>query len=214
MMLFELLTITAGRGSCEGCGLPVSGERVYCVPNLPGVYCSMACVETKLFGQEHCRWCSRKMERPYTGIESRLCGEDCRTNYFAHVLGDYTAGLGNGKRLLLWLQHHQPGMYRQIIGGSVKPTGYCQNPSCPRGENGEPASLEHLRSGAKFCCEACSEQARRNVHSRKVLTGHFDPSQARQKCGFSRHASGEMGLGVNPPIFDVSRHARTEGAQR
>ncbi len=65
---------------------------------------SMQCIETELFGEGHCRWCGAGMERPYTGIDSRLCSHDCSANYYAFVLGDKTAALGSGKRYAAWLQ--------------------------------------------------------------------------------------------------------------
>ena len=210
---FGLFVIEEARGSCEGCGLPIQGERAYRVPKLRGIFCSIACIETVLFGEGRCRWCGDKMDKPYMSVDSRLCDEDCSTAYYAHVLGDRAARVGSGKRFLLWLQRTQPAIYRQILGGNDKSEGRCRNRKCRRGENGQPASLEHLRSGARFCCEACSEQARRNSPSQKVLTGTFDPSKTPVLRGFSRHTSGELdarGLPDTPALktkgLEISRN--------
>ena len=209
------------KSDCGACGIGLYAKRGYRVPGVSGAFCSVLCIEAALFGGAHCRWCGQCCAKPYSSVRDRLCSPACEEQFFAHVHGDHTADLGRGVRLLLWLSAHQPELHRRVIGAEAK-EGYCQNPKCPRGEYGQPASLEHLRSGTKFCCEACSEQARRNAHSQEVLTGHFDPSQTRQKCGFSRHVPSEMGLGVNPSNFAVSRHdpasgargARATGAQR
>ena len=142
---------------CYTCGHSLASLRV---PGVPGSYCDAACVETHLFGEERCRWCGSKMEKPYTSIDSRLCSEDCSANYYAHVRGDGTAALGTRKRLLHWLQVHQPMTYRKLIGIEGG-EGYCQNPACRRGEDGRPASLSHLRTGTLYCSTACKMQMRR-----------------------------------------------------
>ena len=105
-------------GSCEGCGIEIRSEA-YKVPGLAGLFDTLICIETALFGGSRCRWCAVETDRPYTSIESRLCSDDCRANYFAHVLGDRTARLGSGKRFLLWLQHKQPAIYRQLMTAGV-----------------------------------------------------------------------------------------------
>ncbi len=101
---------------CGGCGWWLwPGSQAYRIPGLRGTYCSVACVETALFGQEHCRWCGEEMAGRYMSIESRLCSEDCRTNFWAHVWGDRTAQCGSGKRLAVWLQRKEPRTYRQLV---------------------------------------------------------------------------------------------------
>jgi hypothetical protein len=130
-------------GACESCGQ----SPAYRVPWLRGLRCSVTCIESALFGLEHCRWCGARMGKPYSGIGSRLCSEDCEENYNVHVLGDFSAELGSGTRLLLWLQREQPDTYRNLMGRSA-PNGLCQNPACKRGEDRQPASLAHLRAGA------------------------------------------------------------------
>jgi len=63
---FEMLKhIPAGsvgspRGNCEGCGMSIWSEGGYRVSGLPGIHCSIKCIETVLFGHERCRWCGRK----------------------------------------------------------------------------------------------------------------------------------------------------------
>lgn len=191
---FAALIVRSERGHCQGCGLPVS-KRAYRVPNLAGVFCSILCIETELFRFDHCRWCGERINRPYTGIESRLCSGDCRENYFAHVFGDCTAELGSGKRLLLWLEHKQPFIYRQIISGATTPAGHCQNPQCPDGENGFTASLAYLRSGTLFCSDACRVQANRSPNRQKSA------SKNPVFIGVSRNTSDSLAL---PPCPDIS----------
>jgi len=190
------------RGSCEGCGKHIWSGGGFKAPGIPGVSCSVECLETVLFGQEHCRWCGAEMRKPYIGISSRLCSEDCEESYWKHVEGDKSAALGMGKRFVLWLQVHQPEAYRRLAGGQTA-NGYCENPNCPSGENGLPASLAHLRAGTRYCSGACKKQARRNSGAKKVLTGAFDPSPTPVLRGFSRDTfagkastpySGNLGL--------------------
>jgi hypothetical protein len=89
------------REACAGCGLLVAdGWRV---PGA-GFNCSLLCVETVLFSGSACRWCGRKIEKSYTGIDSRLCSEDCSANYYARVRGDRSARVGSGVRLAAFLQ--------------------------------------------------------------------------------------------------------------
>jgi hypothetical protein len=187
--------------ACESCGQ----SPAYRVPWLRGRCCSVICTESELFGLEHCRWCGAHMGKPYTGIGSRLCSEDCEENYNAHVLGDYSAELGSGTRLLLWLQREQPDTYRDFMGRSA-PNGLCQNPACKRGEDRQPASLAHLRKGSLFCSTDCRVQA--NRASKRILTSHFDPSGGRIKCGFSRNKTGKL---ISEAIRPVSDARNTPG---
>lgn len=130
---------------------------------VPGgkLYCSMGCIETDLFGKEHCRWCGKEVEKAYMSVESRLCSGDCSAKYRAHVAGDRTAALGTGKRYMLWLQRNHPKEYREAAGIKTTSEGFCSNPYCTRGESGQPASLSHLRAGTRFCSDACKKQLRR-----------------------------------------------------
>lgn len=164
--IYRALSVEVERGYCQGCGLPIS-ERAYRVPKVVGTFCSIACIETVLFGAEHCRWCGDKIGKPYNGADSRLCCPDCSKNHYAHVFGDYAATLGKGMRLKLWLERKYPATYRQIIGGAGTPEGFCQNPKCPNGENGLTASLTHLRAGSLFCSDACRVQANRSPNRQK-----------------------------------------------
>jgi len=172
------------RSNCEGCTLPLRSAAFYRVPGLRGLHCSISCVETVLFGQERCRWCGADMEKPYTGIGSRLCSEDCEENYNARVLGDRSAALGSGKRLLLWLLRKQPAVYRALVGQSVSRDRVCQNGDCKRGENGQPASLAHLRKGSRFCSGDCRIAAHRVS---RVPDDHFDASETLVLRRFSRN---------------------------
>lgn len=185
IVIFPALIVDREHGHCQGCGLPVS-ERAYRVPKLAGIFCSIACIETDLFRLDRCRWCAERISRPYTGIESRLCSENCRKNYFAHVFGDYTAELGKGKRLLLWLQRKQPALYREIAGSMALPEGYCANPDCPNGQNGQPASLAHLRAGTLFCSDTCRVQANRSPNH------DFRPSKKAVFIEVSRNTNREL----------------------
>jgi predicted nucleic acid-binding Zn ribbon protein len=95
--------------ACEACGLP--GARLK-VPGLPGRYCNIACIETQICGGDHCRWCGGPIEETYTGINSRLCSDDCGANYRAQV--GTTAALGMGVRFLVWLQKNRMATYLEL----------------------------------------------------------------------------------------------------
>jgi len=142
-------------------------EGGYRVPGLSGIHCSIKCIETVLFGHECCRWCGRKMDRPHSSIDSRLCSRDCSEKYYAQVIEDKTARLGSGKRFLLWLQENRAAVYRQLLGKGTPESGYCQNPECPNGKGGQPGSLALMRAGARYCNAICRRAAQR-VLNRKI----------------------------------------------
>jgi predicted nucleic acid-binding Zn ribbon protein len=200
--------VSQPRGTCEGCSQSLWSDGAYRVPGLRGLYCSITCIETLLFGQEHCRWCGAAMEKPYVGIGSRVCSEECGENYNAHVLGDRSAALGSGKRLLLWLQREQPDSYRKLIGQSVPSGRLCQNPDCKRGESGQPASLAHLRKGSRFCSEECRKHVHRNGGSKEILNRDFDPSGTRILRGFSRPHLDKMDPMAYPLFSTGSRRTK------
>jgi hypothetical protein len=81
--------------------------------------------------------------------------------------------VGNGARLLAYLKTASPELYRRILGEKAH-GHFCRNPKCPNGENGMPATLDHLRAGTLFCSSACKMQA-----GRTRLTTTFDPLQNR-----------------------------------
>ena len=168
------------RGNCEGCGTSIWSEGGYRVSGLPGIHCSIKCVETVLFGHERCRWCGRKMDKPYSSIDSRLCSPACSEKYYAQVLGDKTARLGSGKRLVVWLANNRAAVYRQLLGQGKPERGFCQNPQCPNGEGGQPGSLALMRADARYCNAVCRRAAQR------VLTSQNRPSNRRSLCGNKR----------------------------
>jgi hypothetical protein len=189
--IFKPFVSLLAEGQCEGCALRFSiTKKGVKVPGVRGAFCSIACVETGLFGYQSCRWCGCGMEKGYTSLDSRLCSEDCSTNYHAHVLGDHTAALGTGQRLIKWLQSNRPAIYRNLIGNAQAKTGYCRNETCPNGEDGKPASIAHLRAGTLFCATACRMQARRGSNP------YFSSSKTPVFIGDSRNASADMDLGA------------------
>jgi len=123
------------RADCKSCGRWMPG--IYRIPGISGTHCSIACIETELFGEGRCRWCGRRIAKPYTSIESRLCSEDCRTNYFAYVKGDRSAALGTGVRLIEWLCHNAPDVYAKLSG------------EIPAKKLGRPPMNHHTMTGAE-----------------------------------------------------------------
>jgi hypothetical protein len=135
-MNLEIFAVAVEEQSpCQSCGKWAIGK--YRVQSIAGVYCSMSCIETGLFGQGHCRWCGKDMERQYTSIESRLCSEGCRDNYFARVMGDRSAALGTGARFVQWLQSNAPKAYALLTGGT------------PARKLGRPTLNHHTMSAAE-----------------------------------------------------------------
>ena len=209
---FEMLRhIQAGsagspRGNCQGCGMFMWSQGGYRVPGLPGIHCSIKCIETVLFGQERCRWCGRKMDKPYSSIDSRLCSPDCSEKYYAHVLGDKTARLGSGKRFILWLQENRAAVYRQLLGLGTPESGYCQNPQCPNGEGGQPGSLALMRADAQYCNTACRMAAQR-VLTPQNRPSH-KPSSTGNKCNVSRGKAFRVNSRKRAPFDGLNRLPR------
>ena len=194
-------SVGSPRGNCEGCGMFIWSEGGYRVPGLPGIHCSIKCIETVLFGQERCRWCGRKMDKPHSSIDSRLCSPDCSEKYYAQVMGDKTARLGSGKRFMLWLKENRPAVYRQLLGQGTPESGYCQNPQCPNGKGGQPATLALMRADARYCNTACRMAAQR------VLTPRNRPSHKPFSTGNKCNASPGKAFRVNSrkkTLFDGS----------
>lgn len=108
------------RGHCEACAAAIWSAGAFRIPQLAGLYCSLVCIEAKLFGLNHCRWCGDLVDRSYLSITSRLCCEDCETNYSAHVQGDHAAELGSGKRFLAWLARRPPALYCALVGDAAR----------------------------------------------------------------------------------------------
>jgi hypothetical protein len=210
---FEMLrhipagSVGAPRGNCEGCGMSIWSEGGYRVPGLPGIHCSIKCIETVLFGHECCRWCGCKMDKPYSSIDSRLCSRDCSEKYYAQVMGDKTARLGSGKRFLLWLEENRPAVYRQLLGKGRPESGYCQNPECPNGEGGQPGSLALMRAGARYCNAVCRRAAQR------VLNPQNRPSNRRYLCGNKRGSFAQKAFTVNSPQQALIRGISAESGR-
>ena len=210
---FEMLRhIQAGsagspRGNCQGCGMFIWSQGGYRVPGLPGIHCSIKCIETVLFGQERCRWCGRKTYKPHSSIDSRLCSRDCSEKYYAQVMGDKTARLGSGKRFLLWLEENRPAVYRQLIGKGAPESGYCQNPECPNGKAGQPGSLALMRAGARYCNAVCRRAAQR------VLNPQNRPSNRRYLCGNKRGSFAQKAFTVDSPQQALIRGISAESGR-
>src|SRR5215469_4492682 len=111
----------------------------------------------------------------------------------AKALGDKTAKLGSGERLLLWLQDNRAAVYRQLLGQGTAESGYCQNPQCPNGEGGQPGSLALMRADARYCNAVCRRAAQR------VLTAQNRPSNRRYSCGNKRGSLAGKAFTVNSP---------------
>jgi hypothetical protein len=126
--LYSLKTQECGT-ACSACGLPIFGTAMR-VRGVAGAHCTMACLETTLFGTGRCRWCGKEMEKTYTTVESRLCSAGCSDSYWKHVIADKTAALGKGKRFVRWLQINQPGVYAGLLNaGHEESTGKLGRPT-------------------------------------------------------------------------------------
>jgi hypothetical protein len=112
--------IFPAKQNCESCGLHIESGAGIRGQGVAGAFCNTACLEAVLFGTDRCRWCGSKMGKTYTSIDSRLCSEDCTTNYYAHVMGDRTAVLGSGVRFIKWLQMNRHTIYQDLLGQSAE----------------------------------------------------------------------------------------------
>src|SRR5215469_17506333 len=131
------------------------------------------------------------MDKPYSSTDSRLCSRDCSGKYYGQVLGDKTARLGSGKRLVLWLAKNRAAVYRRLLGQGTPESGYCQNPQCPNGEGGQPGSLALMRADARYCNAAWRRAAQR------VLTAQNRPSNRRYLCRNKRGSFAQKAFTVN-----------------
>ncbi len=132
------------RGYCESCSLYIWSTGGYRIPNIRGVFCSIACVESRLFGTAHCRQCGDPLQRS-TG--QRFCGDVCRKKPLPKTFGD-------GSQLLTYLSNRHPSVYGRVMSG--RGVGSCLN--C----NGR---IEGKRNGSKYCSDACKV-----AYSRKSRT--------------------------------------------
>jgi len=120
---------------CENCGLPLGSSVPLKVPGITGSFCSILCVECRLFGPGRCRWCGTK-------ADNRFCGDACRKR-------SEKVPFGNGVRLLAYLEANLPALYAKVMAA---PAG------CKRCKG----SMEGKRADAVFCGDACKQADYRN----------------------------------------------------
>ena len=132
-------------GFCESCALYIWVEGGYKIPGVRGIFCSIVCVESRLFGTAHCRQCGDTLSRS-TG--QRFCSDVCRKKPLPKHFGD-------GTQLLAYLSHRHPSLYNRVMSG--RSVGSCLN--C----NGR---IEGKRNDSKYCSDACKV-----AYSRKSRTG-------------------------------------------
>lgn len=149
------------RGSCDDCGLYIWSDGGYRVPGLKGIFCSLVCLECAI--------------AKHTGQTKRIPG----------------APIGSGARLLAYLRIEAPALYRTLLGQRAAGSGFCQNPNCPNGEDGQPASLAHLRADALYCNRACQKAAQRSPNRQNRA------SNRQCLCGSKGDKSGGMVSWVN-----------------
>lgn len=128
------------RGYCQSCGLYLWSTGGYKIPNVRGIFCSIACVECELFGTARCRWCSASLE----STAKKFCDGHCRKQ-------SDRAQFGGGDRLLNFLSHQHPALYEQLIGKVGRVCLTCLGP------------LTGKNAGAKFCSIACKMRFRRKT---------------------------------------------------
>ena len=122
------------RGFCQSCALYIWAEGGYKIPGVRGIFCSIACVESQLFGFGHCRWCGDPLQRS-TG--QRFCSDVCRKKPLPKTFG-------GGSQLLTYLSNRHPSVYGRVMSG--RGVGSCVN--C----NGR---IQGKRNGSKYCSNAC-----------------------------------------------------------
>lgn len=122
------------RGFCESCALYIWTEGGYKVPGVRGIFCSIGCVESRLFGTAHCRQCGDPLSRS-TG--QRFCSDVCRKKPLPKHFGD-------GSQLLAYLSHRYPSVYGRLMSG--RGVGSCLN--C----NGR---IEGRRNDSRYCSDTC-----------------------------------------------------------
>ncbi len=154
------------RGNCESCGLYIWSEGGYSIPKRKGHYCTILCVECELFGNGNCRWCG------YTvGSSKKFCNETCRTQSNQTKFGD-------GTRLLNYLAHYHPALYRQLTAKG------CEN--C-----GDP--MTEKREGASFCTNRCKVAFHRKSGNGSTSGNKRNTAQWNQQVGAVKSKSRGFG---------------------
>ena len=103
--------ISAHTGVCSLCSLPGGHGGLMSIPGVPGHYCSVGCVEYRLFGPGKCRWCGFRLD----SSQLSFCSDQCR-------LQNDAAPFGSGMRFVLWLSRHEPRLFADLVGKEI-PTG-------------------------------------------------------------------------------------------
>ena len=132
------------RGYCEGCRLFLWSDGALKILGLRGLYCSVLCLECELFGQNKCHWCAA----PLGSTARKFCDDHCRRQSNRVKFGD-------GTRLLKFLSHEHPRLYKGLVG---KRGHACLN--CDHSLEGKP-------SDARFCSDRCRKKFHRCTMSGK-----------------------------------------------
>ena len=196
-----MLVVRSDRVKSAGSRLAL--DTSYRIPGLKGLYCSIGCVEALLFGEQHCRWCGRDMDKPYNEIGSRLCSRNCELNYKAHVFGDRSAALGSGRRLLLWLQREQPAAYRRLAGASSPGREILRESGLQTRRGRATCKFDSPPKGKQILLHGLPGPS---AQGREVLTGDFAPPRSPCLSGFSRNKPAGSKFPPPPTNLGVSRN--------
>ncbi len=120
------------RGFCESCSSYIWSDGALKIPGVRGRFCSVLCVECKLFGPGLCRWCGEKLD----GGGQKFC---CQ----AHGKKSNETKFGDGTRLLGLLARNHPGLHHRL---THRGDAFCLGCGDPLGDK---------RSGAQFCSDKC-----------------------------------------------------------
>jgi predicted nucleic acid-binding Zn ribbon protein len=162
--------ISAHTGVCSLCGLPGDLGGLMSIPGVPGHYCSVGCVEYRLFGPGKCRWCGFRLD----SSQSSFCSDQCRFQNEA-------ARFGSGMRFARWLSRHEPRLFADLVGKEI-PTGIV---CLECGDN-----LEGKRHDSRFCSSKCRKRFSRSRNNPATTKRGDYPGDEASVCVIAGGAGG------------------------
>jgi hypothetical protein len=146
------------------------------IPGINGLFCSVECVECRLFGPGRCRWCGFRLG----ANQSAFCCDKCR-------MSNDSSPFGSGRRFALWLCRHNPRLYAKLAGREI-PTGIaCLN--CAD-------ILVGKRKDSLFCNSKCQHRFNRSRNKPAKF-------KERDYLGLWPIPGGQTGLSANEVIYQT-----------
>ena len=129
------------RGHCEACALPLGG-KAYRLPKLAGLFCSIACAETKEFLEDHiAAGAGRPWRNPTRQSTPDYAQRIARRITACTLLGMARPNSDRESVSCSGFNTHSPRSIAKSQESCPWQGIYCQNPRCRRGDDGQPAKI-------------------------------------------------------------------------